>query len=440
MAWGRSSRVTGVVAAIALLPGIAWAQHEGHGGRPSGVGLSHGEQRADPTGVLMRRMRLQGSGTSLQPASSPMWARHGMSGDWAWSWHGNALGSWNGATGPRGYGEASLTNWGMAMGSRMWGPGILQLKAMASLDFLTTPPGGTPQLFQTGETYGGRPLIDRQHPHELFMELAARYDLAVSDRLSLFAYGGPVGEPALGPNTYMHRVSAADNGIAPLAHHLQDSTHIVMGVVTAGAQLDRWQLEGSIFRGREPDERRWAIELGALDSYSARLSYAPSADWVLQVSSGYLTQPETLVAGDAVRSTASLHYNRPFGWGNWATSLVWGQNREFAHAPPLLSNGYLLESAVEIDRDQVYGRFEAVDKIGLLQNLPGQEHDESRHRIHALTIGAARGFGLGGLDLALGGDLTLHAQPAPLVSYYGASPVAYRVYVRLRPPRSAMHP
>jgi len=425
MAHGPSSSWLwiGVVGAMAA---PAMAQHEGHHPMPAPTSA--------PVAPLMAQMSLQGSGTSLQPASSPMWAYHWRAGDWIWSVHGNAVGSWNAATGPRGYGAWSLTDWGMAMGERVLGPGVLMLKAMASLDPLTVPPGGTPQLFQTGETYGGLPLIDRQHPHDLFMELAFRYTLPVSDRASLFVYGGPVGEPALGPNTYMHRVSAADNGMAPLGHHLQDSTHIAMGVLTAGAQFDRWQLEGSIFRGREPDENRWDIESGPLDSYSARLSVATTPNWVMQVSSGYLSQPEALVQGNAVRSTASVHHNRPLGWGNWSTSLVWGQNREFAHTPPLIANGYLLESALNVGEHQIYGRIESLDKIGLLQNVPGLASDESVHRVNALTLGGFRGFGIPGMDLGMGGDVTLYAKPSDLSTYYGEGPVALRIYLRLRPP------
>lgn len=446
MARRRRTGLPWIAAAIALTPGTAWAQHAGHPmppePTPEGITLSPRAMKADPMGTLMRHMSLQGSGTSLQLASSPVWGQHWMAGHWVWSWHGNAIGSWNGATGPRGYGEPSFTNWAMAMGSRVLGPGVLTLKTMGSFDFLTTPPGGTPQLFQTGETYGGRALIDRQHPHDLFMELALRYSLPITERFSLFAYGGPVGEPALGPNTYMHRVSAADNGMAPLGHHLQDSTHIAMGVLTAGAQYDRWQFEGSIFRGREPDEKRWDIEWGPLDSYSARLSYAPTPHWVMQVSSGFLRQPEALEPGDAVRSSVSIHHNRPLGWGNWSTSLVWGQNREFVYAPTLIRNGYLLESALNVGEHQVYGRFESVDKTGLLRNVPGLAGDESVHRINALTLGGFRGFGIPGMDLGMGGDATLYAKPADLSAYYGEVPLAFRVYVRLRPPlmSAPMHP
>lgn len=278
------------VALVLSAAPAALAQHEGHHPTPGpespAVGQSAFEVspealRTDPMGVLMRRMAIQGSGTTWQPESTPMWMWMRQVDAWQWRLHGNAMLSWNGATGPRGYGELSLPNWGMLMGSRVWGPGLLDLRLMGSLDPMTTPPGGTAQLFQTGETFRGAPLIDRQHPHDLVMELAGLYTLPVASGTALFLYGGPVGEPALGPNAYMHRASAADNAMVPLSHHLQDSTHLAMGVLTAGGQWRRWQLEGSWFRGREPDENRWNLDLGPLDSFAGRLSYAPTRNWAM---------------------------------------------------------------------------------------------------------------------------------------------------------------
>jgi hypothetical protein len=324
------------------------------------IGFSTQDIQADPMGTLMRRMNQQGSGTSLQPDSSPMsmWQRE----DWVWNFHGNTILSWNGATGPRGYGEASLANWWMAMGSRVLGLGIMDLRFMGSLEPATTPRGGTPQLFQTGETFGGKPLIDRQHPHDLFMELAGRYSIPWGNA-TLFLYGGPVGEPALGPNAYMHRSSAADNALAPLSHHIQDSTHISMGVLTGGVQWGRCQVESSLFRGREPDENRWNLDLGPLDSYSGRVSFTPSEDWAMQVSSGFLRQPEASEKGDLIRTTASIHYNHLVRGLNWANSLIWGRNLplDSSQSP---QTGWLFETSWDANRwERLYGRLEIVDKL-----------------------------------------------------------------------------
>ncbi len=421
----------------------ALAQHEGHhpsmtpeapAAGSSAFDVSPDALRTDPMGVLMRRMAIQGSGTSLQPESSPMWMWMRQADPWLWRFHGNALLSWNGATGPRGYGELSLPNWAMLMGSRVMGAGLFDLRLMGSLDPFTMSPGGTAQLFQTGETFGGLPLVDRQHPHDVFMEVAGQYTLPLAAGTSLFLYGGPVGEPALGPNAYMHRASAADNAMAPLSHHLQDSTHIAMGVLSAGLQWNRWQLEGSWFRGKEPDETRTNIDFGPLDSYSGRLSYAPTSNWTMQVSSGYLTNPEEAQPGDLVRSTASLHFNRPLPSGNWASALVWGQNRELIESPPGVENSLLLESTLDwAERHHVYGRYELVDKEGLVARVPGEEGPV--FRIHALTLGMIRDLSLDPVVIGVGGDVTLYAKPAELESAYGAMPVSYRVFVRIRPPR-----
>ena len=436
-----------VVLSVLMWDGMpaAMAQHEGHHpmpssevavAGPSAFALSPDALRTDPMDVLMRRMAIQGSGTSWQPESSPMWMWMRQADPWLWRLHGNAVFSWNGASGPRGYSEASLPNWAMLMGSRVLGPGLFDLRIMGSLDPETTPPAGTPQLFQTGETFGGVPLVDRQHPHERVMELAGMYTLPLATGTSVFLYGGPVGEPALGPNAYMHRASAADNAMVPLSHHVQDSTHIVMGVLSAGVQWSRWQLEGSWFRGKEPDENRTNIDFGALDSYSGRLSYAPTPNWAMQVSTGYLTQPEALQPGDLIRRTASLHHNRPLPFGNWASALVWGQNRELAERPPHVENSVLVESTLDwATRNHLFGRYERVDKVGLVAGVPGETGPV--YRIHALTLGAMRDLSVRPVVLGVGGDVTLYAKPVELESAYGAMPVSFRVFLRIRPPSMA---
>ncbi|HEY9899943.1 MAG TPA: hypothetical protein V6D00_12235 [Pantanalinema sp.] len=430
---------TGLVSVLMLGSApAAFAQHEGHAVTRPGGAIAPGDLARDPADELMRRTSLMGSGTSLQPASSPMWMWQQMTGPWLLRTHGNAVLAWNQGTRPRGTGEPSLANWAMMMGSRILGPGILDLTAMGSLEPATMPPGGTPQLFQTGETYGGRPLIDRQHPHDLFMELSARYTLPLNGRAAAFFYGAPVGEPALGPVAFMHRPSAADNGLAPLGHHLQDSTHITMGVLSAGLQWEHWQVEGSLFRGREPDENRWNLDLGPLDSCSGRLSYAPGPNWALQISSGRLSNPEALEAGDLRRTTASIQHNLPLSRGNWATAMIWGQNTKFGLSPAPITNGLLLESTLDLDRNHLYGRFEAVDKTGLLANLPGGEADERIVRpIQALTLGIIHDLKLQPLVVGIGADATLYAQPGDLVALYGSNPMALRIFLRMRPPLMA---
>ncbi|MBI3951261.1 MAG: hypothetical protein HY314_12500 [Acidobacteria bacterium] len=280
------------------------------------------------TGGPFKSLLAIGSGTSLLPASTPGYMWHWMVGDWMVMLHGDLKVGFNHQGGPRGVNKAESQNWLMIMAEREAGPGRLMVRGMFSAEPGTAPNGGFPQLFQSGETFRGRPIIDAQHPHDLFMELAASFTLPLSEQTSLYVYGGPVGEPALGPVAFMHRVSAAENSAAPLGHHWQDSTHITHGVITAGVTAWRFRVEGSIFHDAEPDENRNDIELGKLDSWSARIWFTPTQNWTMQVSHGHLNEPEAIAPGDLDRTTASLSYNRPWHGGHWATSLIWGRNHE----------------------------------------------------------------------------------------------------------------
>jgi hypothetical protein len=211
--------------------------------------------------------------------------------------------------GPRGAGKAESVNYAMLMQQHRLGSGTILFREMFSAESLTSPHPGFPELFQTGETYHGESLVDHQHPHNVFAELAALYTVPLTKKISWQLYGGPSAEPALGPVTYIHRASAAELPMAPLSHHLQDSTHTSFGVVTTGFVIDRVKLEGSAFNGREPNEQRWSIQLAALDSWSGRVSIAPGRNWTAQYSIGRLEHPEALEPGSQWRQTA---YNRPW--------------------------------------------------------------------------------------------------------------------------------
>jgi hypothetical protein len=317
------------------------------------------------TGGPFRSMNAIGSGTALQPASTPMEAWHFRPGSWTVMVHGELKAGFNFQGGRRGIGKLQSQNWGMAMAERSLGAGRLMLRGMLSAEPLTAPHGGFPHLFQTGETYRGRAIIDAQHPHDAVMELAGGYTLPLSDLLSLQFYGGPVAEPALGPVAFMHRASAIENPSSPLGHHWQDSTHVSHGVLTFGVTAWRFRGEYSRFHGKEPDEDRLRIDLGALDSSSYRLWFAPGRNWALQFSRGHLASPELLHPGDLDRRTASIGYNRTLQGGNWASTLAWGRNRE-VHGT---SNAYLVESTLRFLRhNSVYTRLELVDKQGLFDD------------------------------------------------------------------------
>jgi hypothetical protein len=431
-----------------------FAQHEGHTMPPPKPAASPNatpspEMPAEETEMmdLMPSARM-GSGTSWQPESSPMLMQHKQSGAWLLMFHYNFVAGVNRQGGPRGVTKFESANWFMPSAARHVGRGKLELRGMFSAEPFTFPPGGSPLLFQTGESYKGQPLIDRQHPHDLFMELSATYTVPVGERASWFVYAGYPGEPALGPNAFMHRASASENTSAPLSHHLQDSTHISFGVFTTGFQYRWFKLEGSLFNGREPDENRYNFEAHPWNSRSVRLWFAPNSNWSMQVSHGFLKNPEALEPGDVRRTTASISYNRKFERGNWASSLIWGRNHE-SHGGEIFNlNGYVAESTVKfLDRNYVYTRLELADKNQLLRAADrislGITDDHPSFRIGAYTFGGARDiWNTEKTSLAVGSDLTFYSKPSLLDPIYGSNPVSWKLFFRLRPGQmdmSAMH-
>jgi hypothetical protein len=391
-------------------------------------------------------MSAMGSGTSWLPASSPVYMQHWVKGDWLLMFHYTVFIEVNHQGGPRGNTKFESANWFMPMAYHKLGPGTLQLRGMFSAEPFTFPPGGSPLLFQTGETYKGRPIIDRQHPHDLFMELSAQYTLPLGDRGTWFAYVGYPGEPALGPPAFMHRVSAAENPSATLAHHLQDSTHISFGVFTTGFTYRWMKIEGSVFNGREPDENRYDFDAHKWDSHSLRLSIAPNKNWTAQVSYGFLKSPENQEPGiDIDRTTASLQYNLPFNRGNWATALIWGRNH--LHGPDGIhhANGYTMESSVNfINKNYLFTRIEWVDKDDLLRATDliklGISQAHPSFRIGGYTFGGARDiWNTNKVSLAVGGDVTFYSKPAILDPIYGRNPVSWKMFVRIRPARMTSH-
>jgi len=389
-------------------------------------------------------MGQMGSGTSWQPASTRMNMLHKSAGDWLLMFHYNFLAGLNSQGGPRGVTKFESANWFMPMAFRKVGPGTLELRSMFSFEPFTFPPGGSPLLFQTGETYKGRPIIDAQHPHDLFMELSASYTVPLGDRATWFAYVGYPGEPALGPTAFMHRASASENPAAALSHHLQDSSHISFGVFTTGFTYRWFKLEGSVFNGREPDENRYNLEAHRWNSRSARLSFAPNSNWSMQISHGLLRDPEALEPGDVRRTTASVTYNKPLVRGSWATSLIWGRNHENHGGEIFDLNGYVAESTVNfLDKNYLYTRLELVDKNALLRDADRAQLGITDHhplfRIGAYTFGGARDFyTTEKLRIAVGGDATFYSKPAILDSIYGSNPVSYRVFLRFRPGKMSM--
>jgi hypothetical protein len=382
------------------------------------------------------------SGTSVQPNSvqQPMFMFD--AGEWMLMFHGEVFLNVEQQSGPRGDDKVFSTNWFMPMAQRRLGQGQLTLRGMFSLEPATVTDRVYPELFQQGETAFGRPISDGQHPHDFLMELAALYDWKIGEQALLSFYGAPVGDPAMGPPAYAHRASASEDPIAPLGHHLQDSTHIADDVVTTGLAYKSVRVEASGFHGREPDEFRWDLDSGKMDSWSTRLTVQPAQNWSGQYSFAYLTSPEVLhPAEDVQRMTASLMYNRAFKNGNWATTLLWGRNHVLPGGENF--NGYLVESTLQFARNEhVWSRIENVDRTNelLLGKQPEPVRFEERFlaRVQAYTAGYDHDFHfLPGVATAFGAQVTFYGAPAFLTPLYGRHPIGAIWFVRLRPTGNA---
>lgn len=372
------------------------------------------------------------SGTSIEPLSTSVPMLMKKRGMWMVMLHGEAFLNEMQQSGPRGADKFFSTNWLMPMAQCDLGPGKLTLRTMLSLEPATVTERRYPELFQVGETAFGKSIVDGQHPHDLFMEIAALYDVPLSKNALLSLYLAPVGDPAIGPTAYPHRTSASEDPLATLGHHLEDSTHIAADVITAGLTYKKARIEASGFHGREPDEYRWNVDQGRIDSYSARLTIAPAANWSSQFSMARIVSPGVVAPReDQLRSTASINYNRPLTHGNWASTLLWGRTRTIGQSQPF--NGYLAESTLKFaSKHYVWGRIENVDRSReLLGDVAVSESFLAR--VQAYTVGYSRDIHLvEHADTALGAQITFYNKPAFLSPSYGDHPTGLAVFARVR--------
>ena len=358
---------------------------------------------------------------------------------------GTVFGTYNRQGGARGETEFKSQNWFMGMATRSLGPGTLAFKAMVSAEVLTQTARGYSQLFQHGEAYQGLENIDYQHPHDMFMQLSAAWRLPLGSRAGLTISGGPVGEATLGPAAFMHRQSASENPTAPLAHHALDSTHIVAGVVAMSLDFGPWTIEGSGFHGRESDEDRYDIKPGRLDSWATRVWFRPSRSWLAQVSHGFLNEPEELERGDESRTTASISWMRGDDIRYVALTAAAGRRERVydTNTTSILTEGTLHRAA-----GSVYTRAELV-QVGsehlLFPRIVHTPHPgELIDWVGALTVGGVLNVNRHGpLEIGLGADTTFYKVPTRLrtstqVTLYGAHPVSFHVFLRVRPRAPSM--
>ncbi len=420
-----------LIAVSSLGRGPAFAQDMNHMHMPgmdmSGMDMSgHSMPVPEMEGLLGRYgLSREASGTSWQPDAAPHKGIHlDHSGDWMVMLHAKALGVMDSQSGPRGDSSVFSSSMLMAMASTDVGGGTIGLKAMLSLDALTGR-RGYPLLLASGETADGvTHLVDRQHPHDLFMELSASYSRKFDSGDSLFVYAGYPGEAALGPSAYMHRVSALDNPMTPLSHHWLDSTHITFGVMTAGFVHDDWKLEVSQFTGREPDQQRFDFDAARFDSTSARLSWNPGPNWSLQASAGWLKSPEALdPLVNERRLTASATWFQAFDFGSLAATFAIG-NKHLSDGTD--ETALLLEG--EYKPDDAWTLFARAETFtsGELVPEPGAKRagEASAGMIHDWRVASHVKLGLGGL-------YAFDFAPASASAPYGGGPHGAMAFIRL---------
>lgn len=420
----RSFAATGLCALLWLAQALPAQEHPHSMPDMPGMG-DKPMDNMDMSGMNKAGMFLmeESSGTAFQPSAWPMPMWMSTIGDWHLMWMGQAFVVDTQQSGPRGHDKLYSTNWGMVSAIHRLGSGSFLLRGMLSLEPATITDRRYPLLFQTGETAYENPLVDAQHPHDLFMELGAQYAHSIGEKGTWNVYYAPVGEPALGPVAYPHRASAMELPEAALGHHWQDSSHIANNVLTAGVSYGKIRVEGSGFYGREPDENRWNIDHGPMDSWSTRVAISPGKNWTGQVSVGYLTHPEAAHPGDVVRTTASIEYVRPNGW---ASSLIWGQDNKRAESSTV--NSVLAETVVPFRRlNFLTGRFEWSQRDELFP--PSSQVFD----IAAYTVGYTRDFPLfARVQTGLGANVSAYGVPSVIQSAYGTHPWGVNVFLRVR--------
>lgn len=384
-------------------------------------------------------MNRDGSGTAWLPDASPMYGIMLNSGKWMYMLHGNIAPRFTSQDftnkGSRGGNDFDAPNWFMAMAQRQIGQkGLFHFNVMLSADRFTEGGNGYPLLFQTGESWKNVPLVDRQHPHDLFSELAASYSYSFNKKTDLSFYLGYPGEPALGSTAFMHRPSALSNPDAPIGHHWNDGTHITFGVATLGLRLDKFKIEGSSFTGREPDENRLDFDKPTFDSWSSRLSYNPTQNWALEVSHGFIKSPELLHPQENVnRTIASAIYSKAFAGEQFLNvTTLWGLNKYKNQAG---QNTALLEASYRLRKLELYTRYEWVQKSREELNLDGNLYGENTlFPVNALTFGLNYDlFYIGKIRVAAGGQLSAYHANNRLNNLYGKNPYAGEVFLRIYP-------
>lgn len=388
------------------------------------------------------------SGTAWQPDATPTRAWQHTLDRWDLMVHGNGFIAYVREETFRGASRVGSTNWAMVTATRPLPDGALTLVATGSLETLTLGACGLPKLLATGPGCSSNLATDFQHPHPPVMELAARYRHAVASRVAVEAYAALAGEPALGPPSYLHRLSAGADPLAPLSRHEMNPAHASAGVLTVAVGSTSWKLEGSFFNGIAPDADRVLPDLGPMKSMAGRFSLNPSRNLAMQASLGRIAGVEGhhAGAGSTVYSvTASAIYHRPLSaHATWATTLGWGRLDD-----DLLPRASLmLESALAIGDTHTWsGRLEAAERFEgevTMEGLPDGSHIMSVHsqkrRVAQLSAAYlhSRRLRLAAIGVGVRGSLSI--LPEELMGLYGQRRAAgFALFVAFRPGGVAAH-
>ena len=366
-------------------------------------------------GVLGIAEARAGSGTAWLPDSSPMHAAHFRAGSWSLMVHGIVAPLYDAQGGPRGDDQFNVITWGMLTATRPFGGGQVALRLMTSADPWTVGPRGYPLLLQSGESYKGAPLVDRQHPHDLWIELAALWERRLAANVAASLYVAAVGEPAVGPPAFQHRPSAQSDPFAPLGHHWQDATHITYGALTAGVFSHAVKVEASAFNGREPDAVRTDFDFRKIDSYSVRVAANPGARWSLSAWYAYLATPEELHPAESMHRYGAAVLTAQ---GRLNAAFVWGANGT--------SHSLLAEGDLEALRGHhLFTRVEYVRKSGEDLVVAAGAYD-----VGSVVLGYLKDWGA----FSAGVRGSVGIVPATLVGAYGSrTPRGVAVYGRWRP-------
>ena len=394
------------------------------------------------------------SGTAWLPAVTPMYGVHSPWRGWDIRLSGAAFvqtlyepGDRH-RTGGASTSQAAGANWIMLMARRSVGGGRFGVRTMFSAEPWTVPGCGSLNFLATGDTCDGDRIHDRQQPHDLFMELAVDYDRVIHGDWRWQIYAGLAGEPALGPPGYLHRASATANPIGPVTHHWLDSTHATFGVITGGVHNQRWKAEASVFNGREPDESRVDLDLGAFDSFAARLSFLATERLALQASAGRLKEASTHFnfrsEQPVTRITASAAYHVPLGAeGIWATTLAFGSNHArdavFGDTLDATTAAALLESSITLsNRHTVFGRGELAAMPA--HHLHAFEYLTSVFAIGKVQLGYVRHLNATrGVVPGIGGSVGVSLLPPQLAPHYsGRVAPSFGVFFSLQAARHQM--